>query len=635
MCGISGALVFNKSVNRLTEDYLTKIRDTMTNRGPDGGANWINSDKNVGLSHRRLSIIDLSDTANQPMSNLQKNIYIVFNGEIYNHKEIKDELNTLKQYTWITDHSDTEVIIHAYEQWGIECVHKLRGMFAFALWDNTIKKLWLVRDRLGIKPLYFSFIDNKVVFASEIKAILQDDKCKREVNEDAFYHYLSFMTTPAPSTLFKDIQKMKPGTWMCIDLNGDIEEKKYWDIWDNAKNIGDKSDEELSKMILDELRVSVQLRKVSDVPVGVFLSGGIDSSTNTALFSEGENTNVKTFSIGYEGEFSSYKNETYYAKKMAQSVNAEYYEKLLTLDDLIDFLPTMVELQDEPIADPVCVPVYYVSKLARENGVIVCQVGEGADELYWGYPTWKLKWQLQETIDKIPLNKIVSKLGMVILQVAGKGKSVHYEALRRASKGQPIFWGGADFFTEKQKEQVLSDRLRKKFRNHTSWEAIEHHYNYFKKNAWEPSNLNWMTYLDLNFRLPELLLMRVDKMSMGVSLEGRVPFLDYKFVELSMSIPEKTKTKNGELKYILKKAVRGIIPDEFIDRKKQGFGVPVQEFLLDKLGSKAKEEILNVCDETDFLDKRGVLKLFKENDSARIWMLLNFAMWWKHYIKPK
>lgn len=191
MCGISGALVFNKSVNRLTEDYLTKIRDTMTNRGPDGGANWINSDKNVGLSHRRLSIIDLSDTANQPMSNLQKNIYIVFNGEIYNHKEIKDELNTLKQYTWITDHSDTEVIIHAYEQWGIECVHKLRGMFAFALWDNTIKKLWLVRDRLGIKPLYFSFIDNKVVFASEIKAILQDDKCKREVNEDAFiiiYH---------------------------------------------------------------------------------------------------------------------------------------------------------------------------------------------------------------------------------------------------------------------------------------------------------------------------------------------------------------------------------------------------------------------------------------------------------------
>jgi asparagine synthase (glutamine-hydrolysing) len=206
--------------------------------------------------------------------------------------------------------------------------------------------------------------------------------------------------------------------------------------------------------------------------------------------------------------------------------------------------------------------------------------------------------------------------------------------LRRNSLKQPIFWGGADYFTDKQKMDVLSPRLKEKFRDYTSWEAIKPYYERFKDNAWEKSDLNWMSYLDLNFRLPELLLMRVDKMAMGVSLEGRVPFLDYKFVELAMSIPESIKTKNGISKYILKKAVRGTIPDELIDRKKQGFGVPVQEFLLDKLGDRARLELFDFCDKTDFLDKSEVIKLFNQNDSTRIWMLLNFSMWWNHFIAP-
>lgn len=632
MCGIAGALVLKENKFKISDSWLSAIRDTMVHRGPDGGHNWISNECNIGLAHRRLSIIDLSTNADQPMSNKDETIWVVFNGEIYNHAEIREELNSLSEFEWKTDHSDTEVIIHAYEQWGFECVHKFRGMFAIALWDVKRQKLWLVRDRLGVKPLYYSIHAQRLVFASEIKAILEDSERTREVNEEAFYHYLSFMTTPAPDTLFKGIKKMHPGSWLEIDLYGNISEFKYWDIWDNTKSLGDKSEEEIASMILEELKISVKLRKVSDVPVGVFLSGGIDSSTNTALFSEGEN-NVKTFTIGYAGEFASYTNETHFAKKMADVAKAEYYEKLLTLDDVLDFLPQMIHLQDEPIADPVCVPVYYVSKLARENGVIVCQVGEGADELFWGYESWKLRLGVQKKA-RWPIPKFCKQIVLFLIKLLGKEQLYQYEILKRDVDGRPIFWGGADYFTDAQKKSVLSKRLKDKFENYTSWEALRSYYDRFQKNAWEKSDLNWMSYLDLNFRLPELLLMRVDKMAMGVSLEGRVPFLDYKFVELAMSIPEKIKTKDGISKYILKKAVRGVIPDALIDRKKQGFGVPIQEFLLDKLGDKARIELLDFCEETDFLSKEGVEKLFDSNDSTRIWILLNFSMWWKHFIKP-
>lgn len=634
MCGISGVLVFNGNNFIVTDKYLNKIRDTMIHRGPDGGQNWISNNNKVGLSHRRLSIIDLSQVANQPMSNEDSKIWLVFNGEIYNHADIRKELIEVGGHSWKTDHSDTEVIIHAYEQWGIDFIQKLRGMFAFALWDDNIKKLWLVRDRIGIKPLYYSVHNGRLVFGSEIKAILEDPEQKRGVNEEAFYHYLSFMTTPAPSTLFDGIYKLEPGTILCVDETGEIDKKEYWDIWNNTEDLSGLSENEISERILGELRTSVKLRKESDVPVGVFLSGGIDSSTNTALFSEDEKSQVKAFSIGYKGDFASYKNETHFARKMAGIANAEYFEKLLTLDDLLDFLPKMIHLQDEPIADPVCVPVYYVSKLARDNGVIVCQVGEGADELFWGYESWRTKWKLQK-VANIPVPKFLKKLILGFLNFAGKNKSHEYEALRRDILNQPIFWGGVDYFTDAMKKEIISHRLKIKFRNTTSWDVLKPIYEKFKQSAWEKSTLNWMSYLDLNFRLPELLLMRVDKMSMGVSLEGRVPFLDHKFVELAMSIPEKIKTRNKTLKYILKKSVRGIIPDELIDRKKQGFGVPINEFLLDRLGEKAKNDLLEFCDETDYLDKEAVLKLFASNDSTKIWMLLNFALWWKYYIKQE
>jgi asparagine synthase (glutamine-hydrolysing) len=631
MCGIAGALVFNDGHFTVTEPYIRRMRDTMTHRGPDGAGVWISANGRVGLGHRRLSIIDLSTVANQPMCNEDGSLQIVFNGEIYNHAEIRRELEALGGHTWKTDHSDTEVILHAFEQWGIECVHRFRGMFAIALWDAGRQQLWLIRDRIGVKPLYYSVHHGRITFASEIKALLTDPQQARGVNEEAMYHYLSFLTTPAPDTLFEGIHKLPSGTWLRIDTDSRITQHRYWDVWDHTSSLEGVGEDEIAERVLAELRTAVNLRKVSDVPVGVFLSGGIDSSTNARLFSDSGGSQVKTFSIGYEGEYKTYQNELHYARMVAELVGAEHHERLLTQKDLIDFLPTMVKLQDEPLADPVCVPVYYVSELARKNGVIVCQVGEGADELFCGYPTWMMKLRLQQ-VNSMPMPNALRRMALAGMKMAGQEEGHPYEALRRAALGQPVFWGGADAFTDAQKRHLLTPRMQKRFSGVTSWDALAPIWKRFQDNAWEKSDLNWMSYVDLNVRLPELLLMRVDKMSMGVSLEGRVPFLDHKFVELAMSIPSAMKTKNGTLKYVLKKAVRGVIPDAVIDRKKQGFGVPVYEWFFGALGERTRRELHAFCRETDYLDRGAVDRLIAQNRGPQLWYLLNLALWWKEYI---
>jgi asparagine synthase (glutamine-hydrolysing) len=631
MCGIVGALVFNNSSFKITEPYLIRMRDTMVHRGPDGAGVWISSDKQIGLAHRRLSIIDLSESAAQPMCNEDGTLWVSFNGEIYNHTAIRADLERIGGHQWKTDHSDTEVILHAFEQWGIDCLLRFRGMFAIALWDDKAQRLWLIRDRIGIKPLYYSFHHGRVAFASEIKALLEDSQQRRAVDEEAFFHYLSFLTTPAPQTIFDGIKKLPGGTWLRIDKDGQIYEQRYWDVLEHTKPLIGVSEDELSEMLIAELRTSVQLRKVSDVPVGVFLSGGIDSSTNAALFSEGAREPIRSFSIGYEGQYQSYQNELHYARRMADEISAEYHERLLMIDDLMDFLPEMVRLQDEPIADPVCVPVYYVSKLARENGVVVCQVGEGSDELFWGYQSWKNALSLQR-YDDLPVPRTFKKFGVAGLRALGRGRTMYYEWLRRGSEGIPVFWGGAEAFSEAQKMKILSPRLKRRFKGYTSWEALKPIRQRYEEKAAEKSHLNWMTNVDLNLRLPELLLMRIDKMSMGVSLECRVPFLDHKIVELAMSIPESLKTKNGILKYILKKSVRGLIPEEIIHRKKQGFAVPVHEWFFDKLGTKTRQELAEFCGHHDFLDKDEVMSLINRRDGYSLWYLLNFALWWKAFI---
>ncbi len=615
----------------MTSDYILAMRERMTHRGPDGTGLWISTCGKIGLGHRRLSIIDLSEAASQPMSSEDGMLWIVFNGEIYNHAEIRQDLEMIGGHRWRTDHSDTEVLIHAFEQWGIECLQRLRGMFAFALWDGRNRELWLVRDRIGIKPLYYSVHHGRITFASEIKALLQDPEQARSVNEEALYHYLSFLTTPAPMTLFEGICKLPAGTWLRARENGEIRQEKYWDVWDHTIPMTGWTDDEIAARVLSELHTSVKYRKVSDVPVGVFLSGGIDSSTNAALFAQGETRPVKTFTIGYAGEYDTYRNELDYARLMADRIGSEHHERLLDMDDLLRFLPRMVELQDEPIGDPVCVPVYYISQLARECGVIVCQVGEGADELFRGYPNWKIMEQLERCND-LPVPRLLKEMGLLGLRSLGKEKTVYYEWLRRGARGLPVFWGGAEAFTPAEKEALLSPRMRRTLAGIDSWDPLQPIYQRFQDKAWEKSHLNWMTYLDLNLRLPELLLMRVDKMTMGASIEGRVPFLDHKFVELAMSIPSAVKTRHGTLKYILKKAVRGVIPDRLIDRKKQGFGVPVYEWFFGRLGEEARREVEAFCRQTDFLDRSEVTRLLEQGPGYKVWILLNLALWWKTYV---
>ena len=629
MCGIAGA--WSAEGRLLTTPYLERMRDSMAHRGPDGVGIWSSADGIVSFVHRRLSIIDVAAHANQPMTNEDGTLRIVYNGEIYNHAEIRRELEALGGHSWRTDHSDTEVILHAYEQWGIDCLHRFRGMFAFGLWDGRTRQLWLVRDRVGIKPLYWTQRNDRITFASEIKALLQDPEQPRSVDEVALFHYLSFLTTPAPQTLFSGIRKLAAGTWLRIDADGRIEERRWWDPLQHTTPLTDASEDEVAARVLDTLRTAVRYRKVSDVPVGVFLSGGIDSSTNAALFSEGESRPIKTFSVAYAESFPSYPSELPYARQMAARVGAEHHEYLITRDDLIDFLPTMVHQQDEPIADPVCVPVYYVSKLAREHGVTVCQLGEGADELFIGYPSWKAALERQQYGDW-PVPAFAKHAALGALRSGGYAATFQFESLRRAANGQPMFWSGAEAFTHEEKLRLLGDDVRRRLGGLTSYEPIRQIRARFEQDAWEPAHVNWMTYADLNLRLPELLLMRVDKMSMAVSLEGRVPFLDHELVTLALSIPSRMKLANGELKHVLKRAVRGVIPDELIDRPKQGFGVPVNEMLPGRLQAAARAEVARFARETGLLDAAAADRVMTRADGSKVWYLMNLAMWWRHYI---
>ena len=608
------------------------MRDTMLHRGPDGAGTWISPDGKVGLGHRRLAIIDLSNKASQPMGNSDGLVQISFNGEIYNHAEIRQELELTRKYTWKTSHSDTEVILHAYEEWGIECVHRFRGMFAIAIWDARTEELWLLRDRMGIKPLYYSILEDRIIFASEIKAILEDSKQERRVDEEAFFHYFTYLFVPAPLTLFEGIKKLPNATKLCIKKDGSVVEDRYWDALDNAQKMSEFSEKEISKQLLDKLRASVKDLSLSDVPVGVFLSGGIDSSTNAALFAK-NSAIVNTFSIAYDEEYKSSESELEFAKKVAGKVGANYHEEILSEDDLINFLPEMVYLQDEPIADPVCVPVYYVSKLARKNGVTVCQVGEGADELFCGYESWLKRFHAQKLIDKLLIPKFVKKMVLKILDFIGFKNNWMVEYLRRDASGLPIFWGGSSCFTDAGKQVIFSKRIQNKFEECSSWDAISSIRERFEQKCQDKNPLKWMTYLDLNLRLPDLLLMRIDKMSMGVSLEGRVPFLDHQFVEFAMGVPEKMKIKGGNTKYILKESVRGVIPDEIIDRKKQGFSAPIQEWLEGSFGEIVEREVKYFCDKTDLMNWEQVKAVLSEQNQLHSWQLLNLALWWRTYIE--
>ncbi len=628
MCGVVG--LFSFAGPPVIEHSIRAMSDRVVHRGPDGHGLWLSADGRIGLGHRRLSIIDLSAAAAQPMASLDGTLQLVFNGEIFNHQEIRTELKTMGRGQWFTDHSDTEVVLQAYAQWGTDCLSRFRGDFAIALWDARRECLWLARDRAGVKPLYYVHLQGAIAFASEIKALLALPQVPRQINEEALYHYLSFLTPPAPQTMFAGIEKMPAAVQMIVDRTGRIRTERYWDPMGDTPTLQGKSDGEIQEIVLEELRASVKYRRVSDVPVGIFLSGGIDSSVNAALFAEGGGA-VNTFSIGFDAEYESYADELPYAQQMADRIKAEHHVRRLKATDVSDFIEKMVYHQDEPIGDVVCVPLYYVAKLARDAGVIACQVGEGSDELFCGYPFWRQHLRIAKW-NAYPIPRAVKKLGLGLLRTIGKVNSYPYELLRRGVSGEPTFWGGAEGLTEMEKQFILGPDLRKRFAGFSSAEVLRPIRSRFEATAGEHSQLNWMTYLDLNLRLPELLLPRVDKMTMATSVEGRVPFLDHKFIELVMSIPTANKVGDMELKRVLKGAVRGILPDELIDRRKQGFGLPMREWLGGELGREIERRVVRFSESTGIFDRKSVSTFLRSQPWSKIWLLYNLAVWHERFI---
>lgn len=628
MCGISGIMYFNKKLF-VKKKQIHNMNLTLKHRGPDASGIWISKNKNIGLGHTRLSIIDLSKEANQPFVDRTKNYILAFNGEIYNYMEIKKKLID-KGYKFKTKNSDTEILLLSYIEWGLKCVDKFRGMFAFAIWDNLKKKVFLIRDRVGVKPLYYKFDSEKLIFSSEIKAILLDPDYIPEIDEESMYHYLTFLCTPAPKTMFKQINKLEAGTWLSFDEKGNSEKKQYWDPLQDKELI---DSENINKVLVRTLKESIKYRGISDVDVGVFLSGGIDSSTNAYFFSKDSKKKIKTFSIGYDKEYKSYKSELNYARIVAEHIKSLHFEKKLRKDDIKNLIFDMVYFQDEPISDPVCVPIFYVSKLARENNVKVCQVGEGADELFFGYTNWLRTSKINLLLNNFFFPNFLKKLILLLYKKLNIQYKYTADLLRRSLEKKPIFWGGAEAFSSFEKNQLFSNSFKKKIKNFDSWDCIRPHYEFFNKNAKYKNIENWMTYLDLKIRLPELILMRIDKMTMANSLEARVPFLDHNLVQKTIDLPKKIKIKKNKLKVLLKDIVKGLLPYEILNRKKQGFGLPLKEWFEDGLGINEKKIINEFVNKTDFFKKETIQKIIDRKGDTRLWFLLNLAIWWKIFIR--
>ena len=591
------------------------------------------------------------------MSTADGSVTIVFNGEIYNHLVLRKELEA-KGYRYHS-RSDTETILYAYQEYGVEFVHKLLGMFAIAIWDENQRRLVIARDRIGIKPVYYTFAGGNFLFGSEIKAILAHPAIAREMDPEALDHYLTFLIPPAPMTLFRGIRKLEAGHRLVINADGRMTDEQYWDCvpdGDQPSIDFDGSPVARSRLLdpaypltedscIDTIRTllkqSIKDRMMSDVPFGVFLSGGIDSSTNVALMAELMDRPVDTFSVGVK-DLEKY-NEMQYARQIAQEFRTNHHEVIIDQKMALDFLPKLVFHQDEPLADPVCIPLYFVSKLARDNGTIVVQVGEGSDEQFAGY-RWMLRelrfyrtlWQAYRILPSFARRALYRAAAGPL---GSRGMYLPLDYLRKGTEGEELFWGGAINFTETHKRNLLAGDGRHAGASHAF--ARRWHEDLLRRDP-GADYLKRMIYLEFRNRLPELLLMRVDKVSMATSVEARVPFLDHRMVEFSMRIPSRLKLKGNEPKYILKKAVEGIIPHNIIYRRKQGFAAPVSEWLRNEWSSFAENEILaSPLVRKGYLSGDFIRAMFtlhrsgKKDQGQYLWNLLNLVLWYNVWIERK
>lgn len=629
MCGIAGIIYFDNITPK--PEIIKRMTDVMAHRGPDDEGIYISGP--VGLGHRRLAIIDLSPAGKQPMCNEDATIWITYNGEIYNFIDIRKEL--LKQGHIFRSATDTEVIIHAYEEWGIDCLKYFNGMFAFVLWDERKRHLWLVRDRIGVKPLFYCKLPQCLIFGSEIKSILCYSEVPRTIDYEALSYYLALNYTPAPFTLFEHVRQLLPGHYLMVNTEGHIKDIEYWNLVYHEDETGNE------KSYLDDfnalLEDSVRLRLISDVPFGAFLSGGIDSSSIVYWMSRNLNAPVKTFSIGF-GE-PSY-DELEYARAVSQNIHTDHYEQIVTADTAT-ILPKIVWHAEEPTADSSMVAVYYLSQLARKHVTMVLS-GDGADELLAGYETyqayyllrlyrWLPAWLRQHVI--MPLVKL--------LPVSDSKVSFDFK-LRRFVTGAELMPEDAHatwrlIFDAETRAKLLLTALQHPGVNADVIDLYRAEFS--KTNARNP--LNRMLYVDTRFYLPNDMLVKIDRMSMAHSLEVREPYLDYRLVEFLASVPPRLKLKNFyQKKYLLKISMKEKLPNSILRRKKQGFNVPnarwikndMKPFVLDTLSNTRIKEL-------EIFDCKVVENILKDHfeeksdNSHQIWCLLTIVLWWDQFIR--
>ena len=640
MCGICGVWEYGASEGRVELSLIEKMRDEMTHRGPDDEGSLLFDEGRGGLGFRRLAIIDLSEAGNQPMHGCSDRLWLVFNGEIYNHAQLREGLESRGHV--YRSQTDSETILHLYEERGLDFVNDIEGDFGIALWDAEREQLVLVRDRIGVKPLYFYQHSGRFIFASEIKAILKHPALTPEIDEESLYHYLTFLTTPAPKTLFRNIQKLPAGHLLVVKRDGAAEVKQYWDALPGQAP-PDRSEAEHQEEILRLLRDSIRKRMMSDVPFGVFLSGGVDSSANVALMSELMSQPVRTYTVGFAD--SDELNELESARAVAKRFSTDHHEVIIGQQDMQKFLPELIFHQDEPLADPVCVPLFYVSKLARETGTVVVQVGEGADEIFAGYD-WFRKYvridkRFWQPVEKLPLSMrhSLAALAKPLLE-ASFNKRTAIELARRLGAGEALFWGGAIVFDEDFKRRVLSSEVNARVGGLSSYDAVKEHLDHVARVRPDSDFAARMSYLELKLRLPELLLMRVDKMTMATSVEARVPFLDHHLVEYAMSLPVDLKIRGTSGKHILKRALEKVLPPDLLYRPKRGFGAPIREWFRGECGEMLAGLIMNSSiRRRELFDYAFITRLIDEHRrgardwSFHLWALLNVSLWYEHWVE--
>jgi len=630
MCGIAGILRFDRAA-RVEPGPLRAMADALAHRGPDDEGQFI--DGNVGLAHRRLSIIDL-EGGQQPLFNEDRSVVVVFNGEIYNYADLTADL-AAHGHVFAT-RSDTETIVHSYDERGERCVEDFRGMFAFALWDRRRRRLLLARDRLGIKPLYYFMGPGLLAFASEIKALLEHPEVPREVDPESLDLYLSLRYVPGPRTLFRGIRKLPPGHTLVWDERG-LRVREYWDL---AGHVGpenrpdDPGDgREPRRRFAELLEESVRLRLNSEVPLGVFLSGGLDSTTVLAMMRKiSPGGRLRTFSVGYESSSGEEEqaNEFDYARLAAESFGAEHNELKLRDTDFRDFLPDLVWHLDEPVADPACVPLYFISRLAREEITVVLS-GEGADEILAGYGIYRRMLAL-ERMHRLG-GRLVGFAASAAAAAGAPGERLRH-ALRLAALPLAVRYRGVSRgFLPEAKARLLGRGDAESNGGAAGDELLDEVFGrHFAAVAGAPA-LDQMLYADLKTWLPDDLLVKADKMTMANSQELRVPFLDHRLVELAASLPPQCKLRRGTGKALLRDAVAGLVPPAIVERTKRGFPVPTAA-LLRRLGDFSRELLLGrdaAC--RSWFDPAAVERLLAEHESGaarrdqEIWSLLVFELW--------